>query len=73
MTEKSLTVSEVNNYISHLISNDDILNELVITGEAREYIVDENTTYHITNKAYIWIEYRLVNAINGFDELDDVL
>lgn len=28
---------------------------------------------YITNKAYIWIEYGFVNAVKGFDNLDDVL
>ena len=28
---------------------------------------------YVINKAYIWIEYGFINAINGFDELDDVL
>lgn len=28
---------------------------------------------YITDKAYIWIEYGFVNAVKGFDNLDDVL
>lgn len=34
--------------------------------------VKTQATY-ITDKAYIWIEYGFANAIDGFDDLDDVL
>lgn len=34
--------------------------------------IKTNATY-ITDKAYIWIEYGFINAISGFENLDDVL
>ena len=37
------------------------------------YVGIKTEETYIINKAYIWIEYGFVNAIDGFDELDDVL
>lgn len=35
--------------------------------------ISETEATYITSKAYIWIEYGFANAVDGFDNLDDVL